>query len=428
VLGATLLAAAGTARADADLGVGPKPTAKPTMTLRGYGELQGAFYAYGADQSREGGAQRDRRLEFDTTRLVTELELMFPGQLEVEAEVEFEHGGTGAAFELEYDEFGEYEKEIEKGGEVIVEELYLRKTFAGRYAVSAGRFYVAVGTLSRYYRPTSYLGTTRSEAEQTVIPAQWDEMGVQGEAFLGAWKLTAQIVNGLDSSAFSSGRWVASGHQARFETIRATDLAVAVRADVQPIAGLEVGWSGYAGGTSRNRPKPDLVPDCMDPTPRAVAPCGYVNAPLFITDLHAALDLSGIRANGMVLFGHLERAAEISTRNERLSNEADVDRTPVSDNALAVWAEVGYDVAPALLLEPKHRIEPFVRVEHYDTVFQPRDELFDNPRYARTIGSLGVAYQFHGSVTAKVDVFRRTFASDELRPEHGARLAGGFVF
>jgi len=421
-------ALAATAHADADLGVAPKPTAKPTLRLSGYGELQAAFFAYGADETREGGAQRDRRLELDQTRFVVELEAMFPADLELEAEVEFEHGGTGAEFELEYDEFGEYEKEIEKGGEVIVEELYLRKVLGGRYALSAGRFYVAVGTLSRYSRPTAYLGTTRSEAEETVIPAQWDEMGVQGEAFLGTVKLTAQIVNGLDSSGFSSGRWIASGHQARFETIRATDLAAVLRADVQPIPGLEVGVSGYAGGTSRNRPKPDLVPDCTDPTPRAVAPCGYVNAPVVIADAHAALSLGDLRANGMILGGWLSHAAEISERNDRLSNEADVARTPVSDYALAAWGEVGWDAAPSLYLEPAHRLEPFVRVEHYDTMFHPRDDLFDNPRYSRTVGSIGVAYMFRGSVTAKVDVFRRTFASDELRPEHGARLAGGFVF
>jgi len=69
--------------------------------------------------------------------------------------------------------------------------------------VSIGRFYVAVGTLSAFYRPTQYLGTIRSEAETLIIPNTWDEMGLQAVAKVGGMQLTAQVVNGLDSTAFS---------------------------------------------------------------------------------------------------------------------------------------------------------------------------------------------------------------------------------
>ena len=169
------------------------------LSLSGYGEIGFAYHDYGADQSREGGALRDRRVEFDTTRLVTEIEGTLPAGFELEAEVEFEHGGTGVEKEIEYDEFGEFEQEVEKGGEVQVEELFLEKEFAdGRYEVAVGRFYVAVGQLSYYYRPTDYLGSVRSEAETTALPAQWDEMGAQFVATLPRIRLTGQVVNGLD--------------------------------------------------------------------------------------------------------------------------------------------------------------------------------------------------------------------------------------
>jgi hypothetical protein len=89
-------------------------------------DLQFTFYNHGENQNREGGAQRDARLTFDTTRLVLALEGGLPEYgLEAELEVEFEHGGTGSALELEYEEFGEFEQEVEKGGEVLVEELSL---------------------------------------------------------------------------------------------------------------------------------------------------------------------------------------------------------------------------------------------------------------------------------------------------------------
>ncbi len=419
------IAAAPAAHAD---GVAPAPTARPELQLHGYGELHAGLFAYGPDQNRAGGSQRDRRVELDTTRLVLELELEFPHDIEIEAEIEMEHGGTGGAMELEYEEFGEFEKEIEKGGEVIVEELYLKKELGERVAISAGRFYVAVGLLSRYYRPTAYLGTTRAEGETAIIPQVWDEMGIQAEVELGPVALTAQVINGLDSTGFSSQRWVALGHQRRFETVRASDLAGVLRADVSAAPGVEAGAAVYAGGTSRNRPKPDLVPDCPDGDPDQVAPCGYVQAPLVIGDLHAAVHRGGVRAQGLVMVGWLGNADAVSERNQRLSTELDVLRSPVSDHALAVWGEAGYDVGPLLGLTAEHRLEPFGRAEFYDTLYKPRAELFDNPRFTRTVVSAGASYQLEGSLVAKIDISHRRFAHGALRAENALRIATGFVF
>ncbi len=411
ILASAAALAAPAAPAAADSAVAPRPTLAPELELHGYGELHAGFFAYGPDSNREGGAPRDRRVELDTTRLALELELEWEGGLEVEAEIELEHGGTGGAMELEYEEFGEFEKEIEQGGEVVVEELYVKKELGERVAVSVGRFYVAVGQLSRYYKPTAYLGTSRAEGEVAVIPQVWDELGAQVQVHLGAVELTAQLVNGLDSTAFSSQRWVALGHQGRFETIRATDPAGVVRIDVQPRAGVEVGASIYAGGAANNRPKDDLD----------------VAAPVVIGDVHGAFALGPVRGQALVLGGWLGNADEVSARNERLSNELDVLRSPVSDGALCAWAEVGYDVAPSLALADA-RLEPFVRLERYDTMFRPRAELFDNPRFERTVVVAGVSYQLHGSVFAKLDVAHRRFGSSELRAENAARATTGFVF
>ncbi len=399
------------------------------VSLSGYGEIGFAFHDHGADRNREGGALRDRRLEFDTTRLVTILESELPGGFEVEAEVEFEHGGTGAAQEIEYDEFGEFEKEVDKGGEVLVEELYLaRKLGGGRFELKVGRFYVAVGQLSYYYRPTDYLGSVRSEAETTVLPAQWDEIGASFVARLPRLRLTAQVVNGLDSTGFSSQFWVASGHQGAFETGRATDLAAVARVDLRPIPELEVGASGYIGGSSRNRPKPDLIEDCAEPRSDEVAACDYINGTVAIADLHARWVGHRFRAQAWGMWGHLTHANAISQRNARLSNQLDVARTAVGDGAVALAAEVGYDVARVLGLEAADRIEPFARLDYMDTMFDLRAGLFDNPRFERTIIGLGVSWTHAGAIVGKLDVSQRRFGSSDLRSENTVRATAGFVF
>ncbi|MFL5350155.1 MAG: hypothetical protein ACJ8AT_35725 [Hyalangium sp.] len=406
---------------------------RPPLHLRfgGYGDLQFAYFNYGENQNREGGSQKDSRLAFDTTRLVLELEGGLPQYgLEAEIEIEFEHGGTGSATELEYEEFGEYEQEVEKGGEALVEEFYLKKNFGEHFSVQAGRFYVAVGTLSAWYRPTDYLGTLRDEAETLIIPNTWDEMGVQAQAKLeGGLTLTAQVVNGLDSTAFSSQHWVALGHQHRFELNRATDLAAVLRADVSRFEGFVFGGSAYYGDTTRNRPKPDLVKACEEANDREVAPCGYVSAPLLLLDAHLSVDRGPWRAKAMAMWGYLQNADDISARNARLSTLLNVLRTPVAEHALAIWGELGFNIAPSLGLGSDHRLEPFVRFDYADSMFHPRTELFDNPRFTRSIYTVGTSYTLARVAFAKLDFsHRRLGDSSRFRPENTVRVSTGFDY
>ncbi len=400
----------------------------PALRLQGYGEVQLALHDFGADQTREGGAQRDLRLTLDTTRFVLELIAPLPFDVEVEAEIELEHGGAGAALELEYEEFGEFELEVEKGGEVLLEELFLTKRIGDHVSVSAGRFYVAVGQLARRYRPVDYLAVARSEAETTVLPAVWDELGVELAAWVPWLRGTFQVVNGLDSTGFSSHRWIALGHQRRFELVSATDLAAVGRIDVFPAPDAEVGVAGYYGGTSRNRPKPDLVKDCPDGDVAAVAPCGFIDAPVALLDAHGAFRAGPVRGSALFLWGHLDNAAAVSARNERLSNALAVPRTPVADQAMLAWGEVGVDVGPWLALPAGHALEPFVRIDWYDTMFLPRPELFDNPRFERLVFTGGLSWSVADALVLKLDASHRRFATAALATEETVRASLGFVY
>ena len=81
------------------------------------------------------------------------------------------------------------------------------------------------------------------------------------------------MVNGLDSTGFSSLNWVREGHQGKFETIQADGLAFVGRADYRFTGiGLTVGSSVYYGlNTNANRPKDDLE---------------EVDSPLLLLDAH----------------------------------------------------------------------------------------------------------------------------------------------
>lgn len=406
----------------------PLPRTPFTLEVGGYGELGSALHFHGANANRDGGAQRDLRLELDATRFVVALQATTPSGWELEAELEIEHGGTGGAREVDFDEFGEFETELEKGGEVQLEELYLEKTFAGRYQLKLGRFYVGVGHLSSRFRPTDYLAATRSEVETVVVPGQWDELGASFTAHLGRVRATAQLVNGLDSTGFSSAGWVSTGHQGAYETIRATDLAVVARVDVAAAPGVEVGAAGYAGGSSRNRPKADLVEDCPGGDPEVVAPCGYLEAPVTIVEGHAHVQRGRVRAAALALWGRLGNADVITERNRRLSNDAGVARTPVASQAYGLTVEAGVDVGGWLGLCRQYALEPFARVERYDTMFRTTAGVFDNPRYQRTVATAGAAFTIDRHLTFKLDVGHRRFGSSALRPETTVHAVAGFVY
>ena len=141
------------------------------LSWSGYADILFSWFDHGPNQNRPGGSESDSRLELDLARFILELEGEMPAGLGFEAEIEFEHGGTGAAFEVEYEEFGEFEQEVEQGGEVFIEELYLRKNFGDWGKLKVGRFYIGYGLLSQLYKPSGYLAARRPESETMIIPA-----------------------------------------------------------------------------------------------------------------------------------------------------------------------------------------------------------------------------------------------------------------
>ena len=136
---------------------------------------------------------------------------------------------------------------------MILEELYVKRSFGERFEVSAGHFYVAVGLLSYLYHPLDFFGSVRSEAETSMIPALWHETGIEASGRVGRWRYRLQVINGLDATGFSSQRWVAGGHQLRFEQVKADRPALVGRFDCELARGAVLGVSLYRGDSAGNR-------------------------------------------------------------------------------------------------------------------------------------------------------------------------------
>ena len=91
-------------------------SAQRRFSVEGYGVAN--YYAF------DWQTDPNRRNTLDLERLAIEPSFQVNPWLQFNAEIEFEHGGTGVTIEFDpFEEFGEFETEVEKGGEVEVEKL-----------------------------------------------------------------------------------------------------------------------------------------------------------------------------------------------------------------------------------------------------------------------------------------------------------------
>ena len=110
----------------------------------GYGEILANFMDYGINRfnGTSKGNTKDHRNSISIPRFVLAMDYKFNSKWILGAEIEFEAGGTGTAMELENTENGEYETEIEKGGEVALEQFNITRLIHPAFNVRAGHLIV----------------------------------------------------------------------------------------------------------------------------------------------------------------------------------------------------------------------------------------------------------------------------------------------
>ena len=376
------------------------------FSVSGYGVINYAHYDWEIDPN--------RRASIDVERLVVAPKYRINDTIRLEAELEFEHGGTGSTMEFDkFEEFGEFEMEIEKGGKVIVEKLAAVFSLHPMLNFRVGHIIVPVGLVAKRHRPQHYFTTTRPEAEAHIIPTIWHETGVELFGELGPLKYQSQIINGLDSTGFSSRHWIVPGHQLRFETANAEAPAFVSRLDFEFDENATVGISGYVGDTAANRPKPDVDFDA------------YVG----IVSFHGFYEMNGIKVRGVFLGGALQNADRLSKVNRTLSNNLNVKRTPIGSTAVGGYLEIGYDVLSLFRTkESAPELDVFVRFDYYDTMASADGVIFDNPRWERRTLTYGINYHIHPQLVFKGHYSLRRLAAEEQNRENTLAVGLGFQY
>ena len=215
------------------------------LTVGGYGEAVMSYNMYSDNFGiySSPATYRDSKGHgrFDLPHAVLMLGYDFGKGWNLGMEIEFEHGGVEAAVERENGEAGEFEKEIERGGEVALEQFWIEKSFFPQLNVRAGHIVVPVGLTNSRHLPTEYFTVYRPEGENTIIPCTWHETGISVWGLAGDWRYEVMMVAGLNSTLFSTEGWVHDGSASPYEFKPASQVAGAFRVDNRSVDGLRLG-------------------------------------------------------------------------------------------------------------------------------------------------------------------------------------------
>ena len=371
----------------------------------GYGEILFQQMNYGTDRyiSPE-GSTRDRRSEISLPRAVFAFDYHFGKGWYLGTEIEFEYGGTGSTKEIEYNkEGGEIETEIEKGGEVALEQLHITKHFSNAFNIRVGHMIVPIGLTNAHHEPNLFFGTVRPESETSLIPSTWHETGIAVLGYFNRnrFRYEVMLVSGLDPNGFSSENWIGSGRQTIFEVPKMTNPAVAARLEYSGVRNLRLGVSGYYGNTAKNSSKPYAMAGVKGRVALGSFDVQYWSRALIV------------RAN--LLYGTVSDSKAIYDINRKYFNSTGYSITPFGKAALAYGAEAGYDVLS--FFSCSSRLYPFVRYEYYNTAQAIDAGAQALPRYKRDLFTVGLNYCPIPALTLKFDYSHRRIGGNTYNSE-----------
>ncbi|MCM1369500.1 MAG: hypothetical protein NC204_03915 [Candidatus Amulumruptor caecigallinarius] len=314
---------------------------------------------------------------FDIPHVVINLGYDFGHGWTMGTEIEFEHGGTESAVEFENEEGGEYEQEVERGGEVALEQFWLQKSFMPQLNLRAGMIVVPVGETNAYHLPTEFFGVYRPEGENTIMPCTWHEIGLSIWGRAGAWRYEAMFLPGLDSERFGNQGWIHDGSASPYEFKLANVYAGAFRVDNFSVPGLRLSLSGYVGNSFKNTMAPTDNPKNDG-----------VHGTVLIGSFGFQYKGYNFLARGHFDYGHLTDSHHITTFNMSMSSKSPSKRQKVASDALATGVEVGYNFFGLSqdLTAKNQKLYLFGRYDYYDSMYKmekdTRDGWCQRSRYA----------------------------------------------
>ncbi|MDR1091048.1 MAG: hypothetical protein LBL79_08230 [Prevotella sp.] len=390
------------------------------LELGGYGEIAMTRNFFSDNINRYSHADKYKNAKshgrFDIPHVTFFIGYDFGKGWRMNAEIEFEHGGTEAAVELEAEEAGEYETEVERGGEVSLEQFWIEKTFTKTLNLRIGHIIVPVGLTNGNHLPTQFFTVYRPEGENTIMPCTWRETGISLWGNIGKWRYETMLLPGLDSELFSRRNWIQGGSPSPYEFKIANTYAGAARIDNYSISGLRLGISGYYGLSFKNNMQPSQADKYKS-----------VKGAVTIGSFDFEYNANNLIARGYFDYGHLGDSEIISSYNKSLPKLSPSPRTNVASGALACGVEAGYNAFAHIpkMQKDKQKLYVFARYEYYDSMYDTASSIQDDEWCGRQRIVGGINY-----FPVKNIVFKAEYSAGLLKSQYNNEnsLSIGFAY
>jgi hypothetical protein len=387
------------------------PNAARGLRFEGYADFNYQRYDFYENAQ---SAVSTPRGQIDLARFVLAPSYDFGSGWSFAAEIEVEHGGTGAAVDYEREEAGEFEIEVEKGGEVVLEQLWLQYEYSPALAVRLGELIVPVGMSNLYHQPGEYFGLQRSLSESNLLPLVWHESGIEMRGTLGQARYELMLATALDSSGFSGYGFVSGGMQQRLEQKNASAFALIGHLEYGFAPGILMGASYYYGDSAPNRPRQNLE----------------VSANVSLAALYGRYEVGPLTLRGQALYGKIQNAEAVTAANLSTfnGNVLGVSRTPVGSSARSFYIAAGYDLLSLFKASAAGRLDLFAQYENYDTNASTEGSIVRLERYARQATTLGLNYKPQPGIVLKAEYARLTNGGTVANAQNQFGLGAGFEF
>ena len=312
---------------------------------------------------------------------------------------------TGHKFNDRISVFSELEVEDakvtggESGGEVSIEQAYLKFNLSANQYIVGGLFLPRIGILNENHLPNTFNGNERNYVETFIIPATWRELGVglYGNFNNLPVNYSVGVVNGLSSAMFTHGTGLVDG---RFEGRNATGNNLAITVALQYYQGnFKAQLSGYYGGTvgvSKRKADSLGLTSGIFGTPAAMG-----EGDIQYTNGGFALRLLGVYVS-------IPDASNI--------NRAYANNTPQSE--YGAYAEIAYDILHTVAKPHTNQFIVFVRDEKFDiNATIPSNGIIDGTLDQNHIVA-GFTYLPIRNVAIKADVRFIHTGKQKPRPHH----------
>ena len=397
------------------------------LSVGGYGEavMSRNFYSQHFNRYRDPLTYKDDKSHgrFDLPHVTLNLGYDFGRGWTMGMEIEFEHGGTESAVEIDADESGEYEAETEKGGEVALEQFWINKSFSdGRFNVKAGELIIPVGEINQHHLPNEFFSVYRSEGEAKLLPNTWHQVGLSLWGSFPQWRYEAIFTSGLDAERFGHDCFVHYGATSPYEYKLANVYAGAARIDNYSVKGLRLSLSGYYGYTFRNTER------------KAGASYDDCHGALAIGSFGFELNRWNLIVRGNATYANLSDAERITAFCNAYPKHTQQDgspskHSPIGSSAYSFGGEAGYDVFSIFdALRQKQKLYVFGRYEDYNTYATGNKKVAYTYDHVKRM-SFGINYKPIPQIIVKAEWAKRYLDSaynDEPSISLGVMFVGWF--